>query len=177
MKRCISLIGPPCSGKSTLGKEIAETLGYKYISSGDLARKMAKEDGDMSNLNAGKMAPEDRMREELYNALSVSEDVVLDGFPRFLDQYNWLVNSDLDYKFIFIIVDASINELFYRVAHRGRSDDVAIRERMDYYMEHTVPMIISLSDCEDNVIQVTNNDRDIDATVFKLVYGLRGLAW
>lgn len=140
MKKCVILVGPPCSGKSTIGKMLADTFGCKYVSSGDIARKMAEADGDMRNLDAGKMAPESRMREEISSVLYQNENLILDGFPRFTDQLDWLIER-YDGKIIFVIVDVSITQLFKRAVSRDRSDDVAIHERVMYYVKNTIPMI------------------------------------
>ena len=38
----IAVSGPHGSGKSTTAKEVAEKLGYEYISAGELFRNMAE---------------------------------------------------------------------------------------------------------------------------------------
>jgi adenylate kinase len=177
MQDCIIIVGPPCSGKSTIGRQLAGKLGYKYISSGDIARAMAEEDGTMENLDAGKMAPEDRMRDKMHEILSKSVNVVIDGFPRFYDQYEWLIeNHTIALPIAVVVVDVSINELFNRVVNRGRSDDVAIRERMNYYMENTVPMISAIRK-NIKTIDVNNNGRDVNSTVNKLAEYLWCRIW
>lgn len=147
MKKCVILIGPPCSGKSTVGKQLASNIGYEYVSSGDIARKMAEEDGTIDSLNAGKMAPEDRMREEIGDILNQGNNIILDGFPRFTEQYEWLVDRFSDRKFAFILVDAPTLLLFNRVIARGRADDTAFTERLEYYIKNTVSMINQI-DCD-----------------------------
>ena len=42
-KRIITIGGKPGSGKSTISKRLAATLGYKHFSSGDLFRAIARE--------------------------------------------------------------------------------------------------------------------------------------
>lgn len=44
-KHIITIAGKPGSGKSTTSKKLAEKLGYKHFSSGDLFRAVAKERG------------------------------------------------------------------------------------------------------------------------------------
>ena len=41
----ITISGPPGSGKTTVGKLLAEKLGYEFISTGMIFREMAKEKG------------------------------------------------------------------------------------------------------------------------------------
>ncbi len=48
----ITLSGPPGSGTSTVGKEIAKRLGIRYVPIGEIFRKMAKEKGmDLDTFN------------------------------------------------------------------------------------------------------------------------------
>lgn len=141
MSKCVVLVGPPCSGKSTIGRGLEKMSGYKYISSGDIARKMAKEDGSMDSLNAGKMAPEGKMRNEVIKVFN-GDDIILDGFPRFVEQYDWLMmNLPCNYELMFIVIDVPTLDLFNRAISRNRSDDIAIMARLEYYMTNTVPMI------------------------------------
>ena len=46
---CIVLIGAPCSGESTIGKEVANRINARYISSGNIARKMAEMNNDIND--------------------------------------------------------------------------------------------------------------------------------
>lgn len=167
MSKCIVLIGPPCSGKSTIGKELASRIEYRYISSGDIARKMAEEDGTMSDLNAGKMAPEDKMRNEIIKVFN-NEDIILDGFPRFVEQYDWLMsNIPFNYELMFIVIDVPTLDLFNRAISRNRTDDIAIVERLEYYMKNTVPMIHKVHD----VYSVINlNAKCTTNTVWRKLY-------
>ena len=149
MQKCIVLIGPPCSGKSTVGKELASQIGYKYVSSGDIARKMATEEQGISDdLDAGKMAPEDRMREEIAKILNayVEDDIILDGFPRFEEQWEWII-TNFDREFAYIIIDVPTLDMFSRAMSRGRiMDNVAFMDRLEYYVKNTMPMINRIDD-------------------------------
>ena len=49
MKKRIILIGAPCVGKSTIGKNLQDILGIKYISSGDIARSMGDDVNELIN--------------------------------------------------------------------------------------------------------------------------------
>ena len=148
-KTCIVLVGPPCSGKSTTGKLTASKMNIEYISSGDIAREMAKHDVVINaDLSAGYMAPEDKMRKSIsdklwYNLFTKGKDVViLDGFPRFGDQANWLqnevaLNNINIYYVIFNIT--SLSTIIDRSVHRGRNDDKNLETRLDYYFRVTFP--------------------------------------
>lgn len=161
MNKCVVLIGPPCSGKSTIGKTLSYDTGFRYISSGDIARKMAEEDGSMDNLNAGNMAPEDRMREEISKIFNDDGNIIIDGFPRFEAQYEWMVSRFFKYEFTFVFIDVPTLSLFHRAASRRRIDDKAFDERLKYYHDHTAPMINRINKdmaMHGGVVYVTNND-------------------
>jgi adenylate kinase family enzyme len=142
---CIVLVGPPCSGKSAVGKEVASKIRATYISSGDIARKMAEYDTQIDNdLTAGKMAPEDIMRDCIFNeimfhlSLPFKSVFILDGFPRFGDQAKWLQHhfgSMLDIKYV--LFDVPLSTIIERSAHRSRNDDKSLEQRLKYYYNIT----------------------------------------
>lgn len=141
MKNCIILVGPPCSGKSTIGKELSRLFNYTYISSGDIARRLAEKDGTQDSLNAGNMADEESMRSEMLNVLNIYDNIILDGFPRFQDQLSWLLSQMPHSSYAFIHIDTSMTEIVRRANTRGRSDDIALKKRIEYYVDNTLPMI------------------------------------
>lgn len=179
MNKCILLIGPPCSGKSTVGKELALSLGYKYISSGDIARKMAEEDDSTDSLNAGNMAPEDRMREEIAKIFNNGGNIVLDGFPRFEEQWKWLMSRFFNYEFAYVVIDVPTLTLFDRAANRGRADDISFMNRMEYYMKNTAPMINQMDSHSMlygiPMVCVMNNN--VKLTVTSIEEYLNGCSW
>lgn len=77
---------------------------------------------------------------------NAEQTVILDGFPRLLDEQQWLDNSlpDLNRqitKVIFVSVDEA--ESHKRLAKRGRTDDTveALEERWDEFHRDTLPVI------------------------------------
>jgi adenylate kinase family enzyme len=145
-KTCIVLIGGPCSGKSSIGKYVASATGATYISSGDIARRMAEENKDVNdNLNNGKLAPEESMRNAIYMEIykqildETKSVIILDGFPRFGDQADWLhnkFNKCLDFHYI--LIQCPYHILKKRAKSRCRSDDGSIEERLSYYYYTTL---------------------------------------
>lgn len=179
MNKCIVLIGPPCSGKSAVGKALADSISYRYVSSGDIARKMAEEDGTIDNLNAGNMAPEERIREEIDKVFNAGGNIILDGFPRFTQQYEWLMEQFYDYKFTFVLIDVSISLLFSRMINRNRADDVAFMERLNYYMNSTVPMVnrINKDGCIHGGVVCISNDGVLQYTINEVKEYLYACRW
>lgn len=74
--------GLPGSGKSTLAKLLAERLGLRYVSSGMLFRKLAKERG-MDLLEFSRLAEKDYSIDKMIDAMALEEGkkgcVVVDG--------------------------------------------------------------------------------------------------
>lgn len=161
-KTLIVLVGGPCSGKSSAGKIAAKNLGAKYISSGDIARDMARYDVDMQmDLDSGKMAPESKMREEIskrlwkcFNKLDMSL-IVLDGFPRFGEQAEWLRNEFHTINIKYVLFHAPSWVLRQRAKSRNRSDDGSFGQRLTYYCEITYK---ELYNYVDTIIDTENMD-------------------
>lgn len=152
-KTCIVLVGAPCSGKSATGKLTASKMNIGYISSGDIARQMAKLDNVIENdLNMGKLAPEDNMRNSIYDALYDNfrvhnkDIVILDGFPRFGEQAEWLHNILLQYKICYVLFDVPLSTIIERSAHRGRDDDKSLKQRLEYYYNTTLKELCTYID-------------------------------
>jgi adenylate kinase len=90
----IILLGPPGAGKGTQAKLIEDHFGYKQLSSGDMLRAAIAE-GTPLGLEAkpfmegGLLVPDDLVVEIVFQALDRHRGeagVILDGFPRTVDQ-------------------------------------------------------------------------------------------
>jgi adenylate kinase family enzyme len=137
---------------------VAQTLDMPYVSSGDIARSMAIQDRCVgAALNRGEMAPEDAMRQEIYRVLYKlyfnDRGFVLDGFPRFDEQYLWLMKRFPSLMYYVINTDISVCK--HRTMYRGRPDDngSSFDRRMEYYDTYTRPMISMIG----LVLKVGNN--------------------
>lgn len=154
----VILLGESNSGKSTMGKAVAEILGMRYISSGDIARKMQD---CQDALNNGELAPELQMREEILATINGDDKpFILDGFPRFYEQYEWL-NTSTSYEFVYIYIDVPHEQVVERALKRNRADDASIEQKFEFYKKHTLPMIEEIMAVEDNTHIIVNTD-DID---------------
>ena len=169
----IILLGQSNSGKSTIGKGIAKKLNVgdkstwiRYISSGDIARNMTK-DGIQDDLKYGMMAPEDEMRKSiLENINSSNTPYILDGFPRFYDQYEWL-NQQVNHDLIYIFIDVPDDEVLRRAHERCRCDDESICKKLEFYREATFPMIRDIISSRSETVYIINNgsETDVDTNI------------
>jgi adenylate kinase len=105
----ILLLGPPGAGKGTQAKKLCETYGLDHVSTGDALRAnkdMETEYGTpRSFMEAGELVPDEVVNEVLAAALEDADGYVLDGYPRNLDQVEYLDDAtELDYVF-FLDVD------------------------------------------------------------------------
>lgn len=157
MKRII-IVGPPGSGKSSIGKSLSQSLGIKYVSSGDIARLMGERDPKVAEiLRNGGLAPEEAMRTAIKNVITVGDSFILDGFPRNLQQLNLMYAWFIGKEFTFIDVHCDPQICMDRMAYRCRMDDMACQARIDYFNYHTKPMIATLYGSTDRVIRIDNN--------------------
>jgi adenylate kinase len=147
MKPSIVLIGKTGSGKSVQGQAVAKHLGVPFISSGAIAREMAKkdEDTDMA-LKSGLLAPEEEMRRavraQVEQASVVHGGFVLDGFPRTVAQLICLLSWTSEEP-IFFLLDISDLDVITRLLERARQDDNAdaIARKLRAFREETQELI------------------------------------
>jgi adenylate kinase len=143
----VLLFGIQGSGKSTIGKYIAEKFEVPFISVGDIFRELREDDSETGRLvksliDQGKFVP-DELTMRLINERLDEEDCkngfVLDGAPRNLAQES-LFRHEVD---LVIMVDLDERTAIDRLRNRARHDDSeeAIKNRIDWHKENTVPLI------------------------------------
>jgi len=159
-KVIVSLFGKPGSGKSTLGKAIASSMGWRYLSTGDIARQMAQDDPvSDSELAMGQMAPEAGMRSRVAASVAGDDVVVLDGMPRTPEQVPFVIG--LADRVIFIEIEITNEEAHLRLQARGRSDDIAqtVNNRLYIYKTRTQRAIVAANK-RGNRVWAVNGMRD-----------------
>ena len=121
----ILLIGPQGSGKGTQARLLIEKYGYYYFESGEFLRKVAETNDDLKkSLAKGKMVPDKEMTSYLAAFLdekNLYDDIIFDGFPRTVDQYNFLKNWLSDKKVsldLIIVLTISGEETLRRLTAR-----------------------------------------------------------
>lgn len=146
------IMGPPGSGKSTIGKALADSMGVPLISTGDLLREEALKGTDLGNrarvyMDQGQYAPDEVVNEALRHRLAMPDAVsgfVLDGYPRTKAQAEGIDNLTTIDKVVYLDLPSDVSEqrLLNRGKTSGRSDDTpeVIKSRLSLYERETVPV-------------------------------------
>lgn len=93
----IVLLGAPGSGKGTQAEFISKEFGLRYFQAGKLARELAEKDPRIARIiNSGKLIPEGLMTSYVGRYLeehySDGENILFEGYPRFVTQFQELVS-------------------------------------------------------------------------------------
>lgn len=128
--KIIVLMGMAGSGKSTVGKLVAEQLGWQYLSTGDIARECIS--GAWQEF--GLPAPENEMKMAFNTIMKLlsndGSNVVLDGLPRKVEQIEYLKQwTDVP---LYYTIQVDTGTAADRLIERGRTDDtkIAIMNRL-----------------------------------------------
>jgi len=113
----ITISGPHGAGKSTYAKAIAKALNLRYVSSGEVFRRLAKENGcDLEFFS--KKCEKDKSIDNKIDQITIDEakkgDVVLEG-----QLASWMAKDFSDFN---IYVTASIDVRVKRIAGRDKVD-------------------------------------------------------
>jgi adenylate kinase len=152
------IVGPPGAGKGTQAARLSQSFGVPAIATGDIFRLNIKNGTELGQQVEAIVAAGDYVPDSLTNALVASrleeDDAVagflLDGYPRTLDQVDYLDRlladngTHLD-AVIQLVADPEelVARLSHRAAEQGRADDTeeAIRHRQAVYLRETAPLI------------------------------------
>jgi adenylate kinase len=148
------LLGTPGVGKGTQALVLSERLQILHISTGELLRVEMEKKTPVGlkvekAMNAGELVPDEIIIDMLEKRLleqDSSKGFVLDGFPRNLNQANYLASSlgrlhtPLD---MVINIEVPNETVLERLLQRNRTDDApeTIKHRLEIYKQETAPLI------------------------------------
>jgi len=152
------IFGPPGSGKGTQAAHVEREFKLSHLSTGDILRAEVARGTEIGNeaeriMRAGDLVPDDliiRIVQSILRDPNVSSDVLLDGFPRTLEQARALdemlakEGHQVDFVIAFKVPeDLLVERLLHRAEVEGRADDTreAITERMHEYKNLTAKVL------------------------------------
>ncbi len=156
------IFGVQGSGKSTVGKYMAERLGIPYVATGDIFRTLREENSTLGKLvrkriDQGELVPDGPTMEIVNQRLEESDTqngFILDGAPRNLSQLK-MFKSSVD---LIVLVDLGEQEAVKRLLNRARHDDTKgnIKKRLSWYTNQTKPVVDFFRDKKVKIIEVDN---------------------
>ena len=152
------IVGPPGAGKGTQSTRITGNYSIPAIATGDIFRANIKNETELglqvkAIIDAGDFVPDSLTNDLIASRLQEAdarEGFLLDGYPRTVDQLNFLdgilaeSGAALD-AVVLLVVDPNelISRLLKRAHEQGRTDDTeeTIRHRQELYARETAPLI------------------------------------
>ena len=149
----ILFFGPPGAGKGTQAKLISKYLNISHLSTGDILRKKLSDNDDLARDLKQIMASGNLVSDDILNSIvstrlnnEAANGFILDGYPRTLDQSeflnNYLLKTSNSIDFIFNIqINFEIlkNRILKRSSEESREDDniEVIETRYNEYLNST----------------------------------------
>ena len=188
------LLGPPGVGKGTQATRLTETRGLVQLSTGDMLREAIAKGTELgrkakSVMDEGKLVADDIILGMIAERLSSPEcakGVILDGFPRTLEQAKGLdkmlteMGLSIDH-----VIEMQVDEniLADRIMKRAqeseqvRDDDniEVLKKRLKVYHENTAPIIPYYKDGgKVSVVDGMQPIEDVAAAIDKILNGQEG---
>ncbi|CAE7833515.1 cmpk [Symbiodinium sp. KB8] len=147
-------MGPPASGKSTLGENLSKHFKGKHIDLGVTLREFSSRPPEAILVEALRQEMEEAVRTV---AAKPAHFVFVNGFPRMMDGFRfWQNHSDVVKPSLVLVLEAPDDLLKERAEQRGREGDEKFEERLGFYRTSTEPVIAAFRKAGIN--------RQIDAT-------------
>ena len=133
----IVLLGPPGAGKGTQSANIEERFGVPHVTTGDALR--ANRDVETEHgtpreyMEEGELVPDPVVNEIVVEALSNTQGFVLDGYPRNVDQAEYL--AEMTAVDVVPFLQVGEEELVRRLTGRRVCPDC----RANYHVEFDAP--------------------------------------
>lgn len=147
----ILLMGVAGAGKSVEGRRLADELAMPWLSTGEFLRMLVSGERRREML-AGKLLSDTeiiQLADKIFRIIDTNEEFLLDGFPRTLEQADWLLaqhKAGLMTITCVLHMQASEDIVKQRLLGRGRQDDTeeSITKRFAEYRAVTLPIMNDL---------------------------------
>ena len=168
----IILFGLAGSGKGTQGKALSELFGWRWLSVGEAIRQTG---GYEEIINKGNLIPDEEVIEIMNKQIEKAEaegfDLILDGYPRDEKQAEYIAENMAEKIDGAIILEVPKEELFERLALRGRDDDKdkkSIERRFEIF-EQNIDSILPLLEAKNIPIERVDGVGKIEDVTARLV--------
>lgn len=161
----IILIGSPGSGKSTQGQLLTDRGKLRWISMSDILRRQDLDEEHKAKMRAGELFSGPVVIDALDAELKILGDkpeLILDGFPRSVDQADWLLAQQAKGRFkIRTVINLTVDkkEVEKRLTKRGREDDeiAKIDKRIKLFDQAYKPVFKVLKDNRVKILDINAN--------------------
>lgn len=144
----IIFTGVAGSGKSQQGRMLADERGYPWVSTGEFLRMLVSGEKRIQMVEGKLLGDKEiiQLVQKIFSLINTHEEFILDGFPRTVQQADWLLNQVKHgqlHATAVIHLTASEAVVEKRLMERGRKDDhkQAIRERFEEYQQTILPIL------------------------------------
>lgn len=160
------LLGPPGSGKGTVAKSLSAHFAIPHVSTGDILRENVKAGTALGKevkavMDAGKLVSDqlvNRVVEDRLGRADCAQGVILDGYPRTIEQAQVLegvlVNRSLETVILYLTVDY---EIIARRLGARRSCPVC---GAVYNLVSKPPKSVGVCDVEGAALITRNDDKE-----------------
>lgn len=174
----IILLGGPGTGKSTQGQLLVDRGKLRWVSMGEIFRQKATAE-QREQMLEGKLLDSKQTIKLLdleLDELGDKPELILDGFPRYKDQAEWILQQHNEKKLklsAVINLYAEKEVVKARLMSRGRADDSeeTISKRFDAYEQTSLPAIDVLKNGGIPVLQI-NADQTPEEILSDIVKAL-----
>ncbi|KAL6874834.1 P-loop containing nucleoside triphosphate hydrolase protein [Trichoderma novae-zelandiae] len=147
-RRIIFVLGAPGAGKGSLCKKLASKYGFTHLSVGDLLRQVVAMPGAdgrvVEYVRRGELLPTELLFDVLRPHVDVGGTIILDGFPRQLDQAE-AFEKEFQAPTLVLFFDCPRHLSEGRVIHRrqGREGDnlETFKKRYDEFQDLNPPLL------------------------------------
>jgi adenylate kinase len=159
----IVIMGAPGAGKGTQSSRIVEEFGVDHVTTGDALRAnkdMETEFGTPREyMEAGELVPDEVVNAIVKEALQSADGFVLDGYPRTIEQAEYLDGiTDLDVVLYLDVADEVLKE---RLTGRRICDDCGRNYHVDFDPAEEEGVC---DDCGGELIQREDDSADVVET-------------
>jgi len=157
----VLILGAPGAGKGTQSKRLAAEFGIEHVTTGDILRANKDMETDWGTpreyMDAGELVPDEVVNAIVDKALGEADGYVLDGYPRTLEQAEFLTDiTDLD---VVLYLDVDEDVLVERLTGRRVCSECGA----SYHLEFSPPAEAGV--CDDCGGELVQRDDDTEETV------------